>query len=75
MPVVTYGHTDDFPAFYSPKSRFKVGAYTPLRITQLTDFLTHQSPWTVNNPTDAAKIISRRFCLRLHTTLTDLGAL
>lgn len=27
VPVVTYGQTDDFPAFYSPKSGFKVGVY------------------------------------------------
>ena len=27
VPVVTYGRTDDFPAFYSPKSGFKVGVY------------------------------------------------
>lgn len=24
VPVVTYGRTDDFPAFYNPKSGFKV---------------------------------------------------
>jgi len=27
VPVVTYGQTDDFPAFYSPKSGFKVDGY------------------------------------------------
>lgn len=25
VPVVTYGETQDFPAFYSPSSGFKVG--------------------------------------------------
>ena len=27
VPVVTYGETQDFPAFYSPSSGFKVGVY------------------------------------------------
>ena len=27
IPVVTYGETQDFPAFYSPSSGFKVGVY------------------------------------------------
>ena len=31
MPVVTYGQTDDFPAFYTPKSGFKVGVHPVMR--------------------------------------------
>ena len=27
VPVVTYGESQDFPAFYSPSSGFKVGIY------------------------------------------------
>lgn len=27
IPVVTYGETQDFPAFYSPSSGFEVGVY------------------------------------------------
>lgn len=29
VPVVTYGETQDFPAFYSPSSGFKVGLRFP----------------------------------------------
>jgi pseudouridine-5'-phosphate glycosidase len=30
VPVVTYGENQDFPAFYSPSSGFKVGVYFAL---------------------------------------------
>ena len=32
VPVVTYGETQDFPAFYSPSSGFKVGIYFVLAV-------------------------------------------
>ncbi|KAI0698446.1 indigoidine synthase A-like protein [Cerioporus squamosus] len=38
VPVVSYGPTDDFPAFYSRRSGYK-------------------SPWRVNDPVSAAKIL------------------
>jgi pseudouridine-5'-phosphate glycosidase len=28
VPVVTYGRTNDFPAFYNPKSGFKVDTHS-----------------------------------------------
>jgi len=31
-----------------------------LGIAQLTDFITHQSPWRVDDPTHVARITSRR---------------
>ena len=30
VPVVTYGENQDFPAFFSPSSGFKVGVYFAL---------------------------------------------
>jgi pseudouridine-5'-phosphate glycosidase len=37
VPVVTYGQTDNFPAFYSPSSGFKVGV-NQLGVPQLAHF-------------------------------------
>ena len=36
VPVVTYGETQDFPAFYTPDSGFKVGLRFPVLIPQCT---------------------------------------
>jgi pseudouridine-5'-phosphate glycosidase/pseudouridine kinase len=58
VPVVTYGETQDFPAFYSPSSGFKVGVLFRLSCfhgaLRLPVF---QSPWRVNDPATAANIL------------------
>ncbi|EPQ60620.1 hypothetical protein GLOTRDRAFT_68417 [Gloeophyllum trabeum ATCC 11539] len=48
VPVLTYGETDDFPAFYSPASGFK-------------------SPYAVNDPTCAARILHTQSLLDMPT--------
>jgi len=57
VPVVTYGETHDFPAFYSPRSGFKVGARFTCVISRCTQCFGIQSPWRVNDPTSAANIL------------------
>jgi pseudouridine-5'-phosphate glycosidase/pseudouridine kinase len=45
VPVVTYGETQDFPAFYSPCSGFKVGFRLPVTvIPQCTQLLRISEP-------------------------------
>jgi pseudouridylate synthase / pseudouridine kinase len=64
VPVVTYGETQDFPAFYSPSSGYKVG----LRLFQRYNILRSavaQSPWRINDPGTAANVLctwSMRSC-------------
>lgn len=55
MPVVAYGPTDDFPAFYSRRSGFKV-LYARSFEGRITQALL-QSPWRIDDPVSAAKIL------------------
>jgi pseudouridylate synthase / pseudouridine kinase len=60
VPVVTYGETQDFPAFYSPSSGFKVRLrFSSADYTNALNFLRVQSPWQVNDPASAANILCK----------------
>jgi pseudouridine-5'-phosphate glycosidase len=57
VPVVTYGETHDFPAFYTPSSGYKVGFRFACVHNALIFFFRIQSPWRVNDPVSAANIL------------------
>jgi pseudouridylate synthase / pseudouridine kinase len=60
IPVVTYGETQDFPAFYSPSSGFSVSLLL-YQCHNMLRFLGVQSPWRVNDPATAANVLCTWF--------------
>lgn len=57
VPVISYADSNDFPAFYSRKSGFKVCPRVVDMITMLRMAL--QSPWKVDDPEAAARILCK----------------
>lgn len=56
VPVLSYSKTDDFPAFYTAHSGFKVTVPPILIITIVLNSI-FKVPWRVDDPAIAASIL------------------